>query len=106
MLDRKTKNFEASVELLKDRRKHIDYFNIFLMVEGILFAILFFASSIRLSSQTEYQYLIILSLVVALFCFTIAFVQCNEQRIYDVLICLKQDENKEVVYIKRKEVKK
>jgi len=101
MLDRKTKNIDASEELLKDRIKITNYviLLVYLVGAGVFiggFAIYFTTTLIGLP---------ILALM-GLFTMMGFFYFASYVDHLQILLHLKQNEKKDVVYIKRKEVKK
>jgi len=99
MLDRKTNDIDASDELLEDRQKG-NKFNI------VIFYILWIVSFLSLLIPTithRSAYVLIVASVCSMVLLATFLIICSNR---SILIYLKQNEKKDVVYIKRKEVKK
>jgi len=99
MLDRKTKDRDASIELLEDRQRENRFY---LFVFYILWVFGSVALLIPNITHRGAYILIVASVSGIVMLATFLLLRSNRS----ILLYLKQNEKKDVVYIKRKEVKK
>lgn len=110
MLDRKTKNIDASEELLEDRKKLERIYGTGMGILSIVFLIVLFTPFLLMTgfnqevlskSLIKYPsiwYMVILGLFPILFGAVFSFIVClqsgNKEQFYDLLIYLKRQEKK------------